>query len=395
MSSDVMNRAMDALKSGQDVEQAAYGESTPAAPGVADLAEVGAGAEPAAEPEAAEQLEASIDEDSHWYYEPEEEESSEETADENETSEPSEEESEDVEDADEESKEELSAIREVTITDHKGRRKIKVDFSDHDKVEKYIQMAAGFRKMQAERDQLKSAQGKLPEEVSGKLDSLNKLEEAWSGGGRQGIVNVIDLLAKEQGGYEEYIEAEYDRMRAKKGASPSELERIELQERLEAESREREKLMRQIQEREERTNKQAVEADRQQLRASINPAFEKYRFDGKLGDPNAEASLDEAVWLKGLAELKKLPEDVELTEKVADKVFRDISARYRKMFKAQASKKVKQAVTNQKKAAGEKAAVTAMKGIKSTAKQDEFRKNMKDGNWGGALADVLTGKVKL
>ncbi len=203
------------------------------------------------------------------------------------------------------------------------------------------------------------------------------------------------MLAREQGGYGDFIKTEYERMRTKEGASPSELERIELQERLDAESREREKLMRQMQEREERTNKQAEEADRQQLRASINPAFEKYRFDGKLGDPSAEASLDEAIWLKGIAELKKLPDDVELTDAVADKVFRDISARYRKMFKTQATKKVKQAVTNQKKAAGEQAAVKAMKGIKSNASRDEFRDNMKSGNWGDALASVLTGKVKL
>ncbi len=396
MSADTMNRAIEALKSGQDVEKAAYGTESPPPAATDDLAEVGA--EPAAGPpevgleaDAGEQLEASIDEDSHWYYNPDEE-STEEGAEE--TSEPSAEV--EVEVKDEESGEESdSTIREVTITDHKGRRKIKVDFSDHGKIEKYIQLAAGFRKMQAERDQLKSQSGKLPEDVSSKLSSLDKLEEAWSGGGRQGIINVIDMLAREQGGYGDFIKTEYERMRTKEGASPSELERIELQERLDAESREREKLMRQMQEREERTNKQAEEADRQQLRASINPAFEKYRFDGKLGDPSAEASLDEAIWLKGIAELKKLPDDVELTDAVADKVFRDISARYRKMFKTQATKKVKQAVTNQKKAAGEQAAVKAMKGIKSNASRDEFRDNMKSGNWGDALASVLTGKVKL
>ena len=91
MSADVMNRAMEALKSGQDVEKAAYGTESPAPAATEDLAEVGA--EPAAGPpevgleaDAGEQLEASIDEDSHWYYNPDEE-STEEGAEE--TSEPS------------------------------------------------------------------------------------------------------------------------------------------------------------------------------------------------------------------------------------------------------------------------------------------------------------------
>lgn len=396
MSGDVMNRAMEALKSGQDVEQAAYGTDSGAPAATPDLEAISGEGGAEAELDAGDELQNSIDEESHWYYNPEEgDEEGDEEEEVQEASEPSNEESEDSEDEETTGEDEVSSILEVQITDQKGRRKLKVDLNDREKVAKYVQMAALARKMQAERDQLKSSQGQLPEDVKNKVSSLDKLEEAWSGGGRQGIINVINLLGKEQGGYDKFIAAEYDRLKSKEGASPAELERIELQEKLEAESREREKLLRQMQEREERTNKQAEEADRQQLRATITPAFEKYRFEGKLGDAEAEASLDDAIWFKALTHLEELPDEVEITDRLVDKVFKEVSSKYRTIFKSQTTKKVKKAVANQKKAAGEKAAIKAMKGIKSTKKQDEFRDQMKTGDWGSALASVLTGKIKL
>ncbi len=377
--SDVLAKAVEALKAGTDVEVAAYGESTEPSPGTEELAET---VETDVELDTGE-LSDEVD--------TEEDDSESDLTPEGESEEDIDSEGE----AESDSKVGEASLTKVAITDHKGRREIEVDFSDTEKMTKYVQMAALARKMQAERDSGNSKYTELETKHNELNDTWNKFEGAWGDGGREGIINLLDLINSEEGGYEGFISGEFDRLRAREKASPDQLARMDLEERLEKESRERERLMRQMKEREESLAKDKELAEDKKLEATVVPAFQKYRFAGKLGDQVAEHKLDKAIWNEVIAELDELPEGTPLTSSLVDQKFRETASFYRRLFKSEAKKSVSKSVKNKKKAASEQIATRAMQGMRPNKSAESVRDRIKSGDWGSALTDILTGKAKI
>ena len=285
-------------------------------------------------------------------------------------------------------------IEEIIITDDSGKKKLKVDFSDREKLKKYVQEAAGMRKFQHERDQLTSKLKTLEPEHADLKKSWGAVEEAFT---KHGIKGLVNLLANDQSGYDKHIQSEFARIKSREAASPNELERMDLQESLISERREREQLQKRVEEDLRRSESAREEASMRSLESKIHPSFDRYRFAGKLGDEVVEARLDQAVWDQALKRLEEYPDHVELTPSVIEKEFRDISSSFRKIITKQADVAAQKVVTSKKIAAQENAATAAMSSMmgNSTQSSDKFKTDIRKGDLTSALRDLMTGKFRL
>lgn len=284
-------------------------------------------------------------------------------------------------------------IEEIIITDDSGRKKVTVDWKDREKLKKYVQMAAGMRKYQVERDKATSELSELKPKYTDLAQSWEAVESAFSSGGVRGL---IDLLAG-PGGYDKHLQAELQRVQTRQTATPSELERMDLEERLSTERKEREKLSRQVEDNLKKAQEKEEASSMKALESVVHPAFDKHRFAGKLGDAVVEAQLDQAVWDQAIKRLEQYPESFELTSAVIEKEFREVSNAFRKIINKQSEQKVQKVIANKKVAAQEAAAAKVMRGYspKTSPNAEKFKSDMRSGNLVSALTDFMTGKIKL
>lgn len=268
-------------------------------------------------------------------------------------------------------------IEEVTVTDTKGRRKVKVDFSDREKLKKYVALAHGGRKWQQERDTAKSELGKVQTEYKTLKSDFNKLEEAYQSGGVAGLVN---LLEGRKDAFDNWYQQEASRRDSFASMSDSERRSYELeQERLSRDS-ENQKLREEYESKLSKIQEEKEITETRALESRLHPAFDRYRFSGKLGDEVAEHHYDQAIWNQSLSNLEQLPEEIEITQAMIDKEFRTVSAAFRKVINKQVQSGTKKAVEQQKKTATTKAQAKVSRGIKQNSDLDNLKSNLKSGN---------------
>jgi hypothetical protein len=284
-----------------------------------------------------------------------------------------------------------AATEELTVTLENGRKaKILADYEDRSKIRKAYEMAAGMRKFQAERDQEKQRAKTLNEELSTLKSTWDSLEDAYQNGGVEG---VIDLLEGREGASKEYIAKRLEQERLKESMSPDERARLELEERLELDRKAVSQKERIRQKEMEELRAKLEEADEKETRALITPAFERYRFKGKLGDEVAEHHFDQAVWMQALSNLEKL-DDSEITADVIDREFERVSSAFARAAKQQASKATKQAVETKKRQAKTQAAVSAMKGVNTESKEKDLMSRLWKGDSTNVLKELLSNRRK-
>jgi hypothetical protein len=283
------------------------------------------------------------------------------------------------------------ATEELTVTLENGRKaKILADYEDRSKIRKAYEMAAGMRKFQAERDQERQRAKTLDEELSTLKSTWDSLEDAYQNGGVEG---VIDLLEGREGASKEYIAKRLEQERLKESMSPDERARLELEERLELDRKAVSQKERIRQKEMEELRAKLEEADEKETRALITPAFERYRFKGKLGDEVAEHHFDQAVWMQALSNLEKL-DDSEITADVIDREFERVSSAFARAAKQQASKATKQAVETKKRQAKTQAAVSAMKGVNTESKEKDLMSRLWKGDSTNVLKELLSNRRK-
>lgn len=333
--------ALEAIQSGTPIDDALA---------AADSGnEVNAGVEEAAEPQETEVEESTIDD------------SGEEAS------------GEDVEENAEESESLGGDVEELLV----NGRKVKVDFTDREKLKTYVKMAGLARKKQAEADTISRELKELKPKYEESLKFEQAIENAFNS---EGIPGLINLVSGEDGAYEKWFTQEYERRRAKEDATPAELERIELQEQLERERKQRERIQR---EREEELNRSKEERSRNEqvkLENMMHPAFNKHRFAGKLGDASLEADVDSMVWSRAINAIGEIPDDVELTPRLVEREFRKAANSLNKLVERQTKSKVSTAIQNKKKDAASKVAIAATKGQQATNVNDEMTKAIAGGN---------------
>ncbi len=281
----------------------------------------------------------------------------------------------------------------LKMKDEQGRpQKLKVDYTDREAIKKAYIQAAGMRKFQNERD---TARKELAD-IQAKHTELNQvysvLDAAFK---KDGVKGVVNLLGQGQNPWAEAVDAELKHRNYIAGLTPAEKYQLDMEEKakvyeqqLAAEKGKREEFERKMAEKEEQTALKSLES-------RLHPAFDRYRFAGKLSDPVVEHQFDEAIWNKVTAQLAEYPDDMELTAAVIDKEFRTVANNFRKMLNTQSEKAVKATIEKKKVEAGERAQVAAKKGLSGNADSRKFVEDVKSGNIRDAFSAMFSGKVKL
>lgn len=268
----------------------------------------------------------------------------------------------------------------ITVSDEKGnRRKVEIDYQDRAAIKKAFEMMHGARKWQAERDRHQSELKKIEPEYKQLRQVVDALEKAFEESGEEG---VIDLIAGKPGHSKEYIKRQVDRAKFLEGASPEQIAQLQQKERLEKLERDNAKRERESIEREKRIAEKEEAAQKAEVQSRVNPVFDKYRFDGKLGDPDAEAAFDRTLWLDTMELLKPYEEQgLEITSELVDSKFREVSSRMRKYMSKQVEKQATRVVEQKKQEATENAQASAVQAYRSGGQRQEAESLIKQGNF--------------
>ncbi len=128
------------------------------------------------------------------------------------------------------------------------------------------------------------------------------------------------------------------------------------------------------------------QAEIRSLESKLQPAFDRYRFAGKLGDEATENLYDESIWIKVRGRLSEYPDEVELTQAIIDKEFRTVYNAFKKHIKVQTEKQLKKTVENKKAQTAKRARVAAKKGLSGQSTQKKILESLKGGNLTDALS---------
>lgn len=277
---------------------------------------------------------------------------------------------------------------EFSVTDDKGKRKVKVDLNNTEQLKKTLAAAYGFRKMQAERDNVSSKLKEIEPKYTELKQGWDALENAYQNGGVEGL---IDLLGGKKGYYSEWKKGELEKELRYQNASDAEKREIELREKLERLEKESSLREKRAAEEAERAVAEREEAQLRSLESQVAPAFNKHRFAGTLGDSSKEARLDKAIWDQALATLEALPDDVQLTPQMIEREFKQIATEFRAIIGKEAQVQAKRVIENKKQAAQTQVAAAA-RSVPPSSIQNSMTSNIKKGGIGGltdALMDVL------
>lgn len=283
-------------------------------------------------------------------------------------------------------------IEEITFTDHKGRRTVKVDFSDRDKVKKLASLAYGARKFQVERDQIKQTLEQERQEAEKLKADMNKFESIYEKEGAKGLI----MMLEGEDGYHKFLEEARAERERWEEMDPSEKQQLIRDRELETEREKARKDKEEYERRISELDKRQREADEKAFESKLNPAFDRYRFTGKLGDAVAEHRLDQALWSQTMDALQPYEDQgLEITQAMVDKEFRKASQELGKILNRQAEKKTKVAIQKAKNVAQSKAQAKVSQGMQTSSASEQFKKDIRSGNVRDALEAFMTGRVKL
>lgn len=285
----------------------------------------------------------------------------------------------------------LPSVETVTVTDSKGRKKsVKVDFNDREQLKKFVHMASGMRKFQAERDALKKQISGLGdvEQVSEKVQLFNELDTIYQKDGSEGLIN---RLAGDGQAYETMRQKIIEEYEMRRSASPSELARMDYEKERSRQSKELEQIRMENEQFKASVQQKEEQAVLSALQSTVNTAFDKYRFNGKLDDQDQEYKLDKAVWSTAQAELAELEsQGVELTNRIIEKTFRETAVPFRKYINKQSRAKLKKAITRKKQESASNVQDKIKNSMNSSDSVDQSKlaQEFKQGRGTSALLDI-------
>lgn len=283
-------------------------------------------------------------------------------------------------------------VEEMFVKGANGRReKLKIDYTDRQAIKDAFVKAAGMRKFQAERDEFKKKAETVAKEHAQLKADFGKLESVWE---KEGVKGLVTLLAGEKG-LKELVDAELAHRDYMSNLTPDEKYKLEIgnyQKLLEKQKSDTEEKYKKLL---EETTRKNEEAELKSMEAMIHPAFDRYRFAGKLGDAVVEHAYDEALWGRVRDKLAEYPDEVRLTQAMIDKEFREAASVFRKAITAQTENKVAKTIENKKADAASRVQTVAKKGLTNTTEKQKFVDDLKSGNIRDAFGSLFTGKVKI
>jgi len=286
---------------------------------------------------------------------------------------------------DENSTELSENVEEVAVKGKDGKRKnIKVDFSDKDKLKKYVQKAANAVRLQSERDALQAKVGKL-EEAQTAMNSLQEIVDT------KGFEGLIDHLNSDNGGFKAWMDQKVARHEQRLHASEDELARLDAEDKAAELQRRLERIEQQEQSREERLSEERNQVELDKLASQVNPVYFKYTFDGKLGDSVAEQRHNKAMFREVTETLDNLREEgVQITPAVIEREFKAYASPLLKGVNRKVRQNTKRAI-DKKKA---EATTHAQQQVRRGYNTDTVDQAMSSRNWTKSLADLwVKGKL--
>lgn len=260
-----------------------------------------------------------------------------------------------------------------------------------------VQLAAGARKWQQERDQERKSKAELEQNYTKLQSDMSKFEKAYGEGGISGFKNLVELL-EGKGAFDRFVdEAQAERERWE-SMDPSERRQVERERELEAERAKASEIEKKYESKLQELTQRQEQAELRTLESKLHPAFDRYRFSGKLGDAVAEHHYDQALWNQAMDRLEKYPEDVELTTALIEKEFRNVAQAFNKVINRQVDQKVQKVITKTKENATRQAQAKVSKSMQSSSESDRFNQSLRSGGSGNiasALTALMQGKVKL
>lgn len=271
----------------------------------------------------------------------------------------------------------------VTVTDDKGKRRIEVDFENKDQLKKFVQMAHGARKWQAERDQAIAKTKDLESQYTSLKGNWDVLEKAYQ---ENGVEGLIDLLEGRQGAFSEWEKSRIDRHEALKKASPAERELFEAREADVKRQREIDRIRKENEDFKKSVQAEREAAEMRALEGTVHPAFDRYRFADKLGDADTEQMFDQMLWDTALKRLEQYEErKVPVTADLVEQEFKTVATSLRKRINIQAEKKAAKAVAQKKQEATENVQAAVSSGYRNSNLQKEASDMLRNGNLTGLL----------
>jgi hypothetical protein len=271
----------------------------------------------------------------------------------------------------------------ISVTDHQGRKvKVKVDYSDKDSIKRAYSMAAGARKWQVERDNLKKELDSFRGTAGKKVENWDYIDKAYKEGGVEGLVN---FLQGDPQAFDKLVDNRLKDREWRANASPEELALHEARAAQQRKDSEVEQLRKELAEVKQGQVSAKEEAEMTSLKSTINPVFDKYRFADKLGDPAKEYKLDKMLYREAMEVLEALPDDADITPDVIHKAFKDTALEIRSLINQQASQKAEKIVADKRRSATETAQVKAQKSIAkagSTGNDESMSSLLKQGRLG-------------
>lgn len=277
-------------------------------------------------------------------------------------------------------------------------RQIKVDMNNKEQIQKAIVASVQAKHvMQQQREELATFKAQA-EELKDYQASFGQVEQAFKSGGIEGLVN---LMSGKEGAYQEFLSKQVTRELMRRDASPVELERLVLEEKLE-------RLERSVKESEHRAKGhetqaalKSEQAEKTRVEGAIHPAFDKHRLAGQLGDPVLESRMDKAIWIAAMDELKEFAEQngqAAVTAQISNRIFEDISKSIKGAFSSQANKEAIKSSEKRKADAGFQVSAAAManQGSASSRQTDTklYNEYLRTGNYAGMLELQLSGRAK-
>lgn len=272
----------------------------------------------------------------------------------------------------------------ITVTDETGKKKIEIDYGDREAIKKAHSLAHGSRKWQAQAAQAMQREKAQTERADKLQNSFNALQEAFDS---QGVAGVIDLLEGRHGAHKDYIQKQLERERFLERASPEEKELLQARERELERDRELTKIKKSYEELNERIANEKREAEFLAFQSSaFNPVFDKYRFDGKLGDEEAEHELDDLLFNASLSRLKPYEDKgIPLTRDLVEREIKKVADRLNSQINKQSDKKAAKVIEQKKREATENVQAKVLSGYKSEGIREEAANKIKNGDMSGIL----------
>jgi hypothetical protein len=263
-------------------------------------------------------------------------------------------------------------------------KRYKIDYSNKEAIRKAHEMAAGMRKAFAERDKLSKEFEPTRKERDELKQLWGTLEDLYA---KKGIDGVVSALTNGQHNLDSLFQERQKRDQFRKEASPAELAAMDLKEQLETERQTTAKLRKEWEETKTKIEADKDHADMKSLESLVHPAFDQFRFAGKLGDEDAEHLLDSTLWNETLKRLEKYGDDVELSRELVVREFKKSAETMSRVMNKKAEEKANDLVQSKKTKAKENVQIEASRGYQANSTQEEAAKKIRGGDLKGILGD--------